>query len=243
MKRTFRLPQSSLYDCTLHIRDSKGARAYVMTANPPLGMTAVDQITVSVEGDAVEIVALPKLNEALLREMDELHGESFWQTLAVKAIRKAVNSVIRATVLYTAVTYRLPLRERIGRDGPSDGSIHLQLIDRLFQINPEWMQDVLGTHPVLCAFFELSENDRPLQPATVRDLNGLEVIRAARKFVLAESTGGGILTTVVVYPFLMGQLKRQVRPRLILRKLKRLYRLSPEDRAEHFLDFEDDEGL
>ena len=112
-----------------------------------------------------------------------------------------------------------------------------------FLINPEWMQDVLGTHPVLCAFFELSENDRPLQPATVRDLNGLEVIRAARKFVLAESTGGGILTTVVVYPFLMGQLKRQVRPRLILRKLKRLYRLSPEDRAEHFLDFEDDEGL
>ena len=235
MKLTFHLPEDSFYDCTIHIRDAKGARAYPMKAKAALGSAVVDTISVQAEGDSVEIVTLPKLSEALQEELNELEGDTLLKKLAVKTVKKAVSALYRSSVLHVAVTYRLTLKERIGTDPGGSGSIHLRLTERPYPPTSEWMSELFGFHPVCYAFFELSEGDSPLKPAAVRDLNGLEVIRAARKFVLMSCTGS--IVGLLAYPFLMGQLKRQTRSRVILRKLKKLYRMSPEARAKVFEEF------
>ena len=234
MKLTFHLDDTE-YDCVLHIRDAKGTRAYRMTANATVGTTVVDCLTVSVTGDACEVVALPKSIEKMKDEIRDYKGDTFVETLLMKAVGRMAYAVYRDAILHTAVTYRIPLRERIGTETAGSDSVHLHLTERLYCPTPEWMTDFLELYPLSYVFFELSEGDTPFPPVAVRDLNGLEALRFARKFTLLQCSGGGL----ILYPFLMSRIKRLARHRVMLRKLKKLYRLSPEEREGKFMTDED----
>ncbi len=234
MKLTFHLLDTE-YDCVLHIRDAGGTRAYRMTANATVGTAVVDCITVHVTGDTCEVVALPKSIEKMKDEIRDYKGDTFVETLLMKAVGKMAYAVYRDAMLHTAVTYRVPLRERIGTETGGGDAIHLHLTERFYCPTPEWMTDFLELYPLNYVFFELSEGDTPFPPVAARDLNGLEALRFARKFTLMQCSGGGL----ILYPFLMSRIKRLARHRVILRKLKKLYKLSPEERNRKFFDVEE----
>ena len=241
MKLTFHLNDTSLYNCTLHIRDARGARAYQMNTLTAVGTPAVTTITVEVTGDSVEIVTLPRLSPSLAEEAKSLKGDTMLETIALRALGKTAYAFSKAGFLQNAITYRLPLRERIGTDVGGSDAIHLHLTERFFCPTPEWMTEVLDLYPLTYAFFELSERlseglsegDNPYTPAALRDLNRLELLRLTRKLILLQCAG----ETILLYPFLMSRIKRLSRSRVVLRKLKKLYRLPPEERAKLFDDW------
>lgn len=233
MKLTFHLNDTALYNCTLHVRDARGARAYHLNTLTAVGTPAVTTLTVEVTGDSVEVVALPKLSPSLSEEAKELQGDTMLETITLKAVGRFACAFSRAGFLQGAVTYRIPLRERIGRDTEGDGALHLRLTERFYCPTPEWMTDYLDLYPLTYVFFELAEGDTPLPPAALRDLNRLELLRLTRKLILLQCAGEGLL----LYPFLMSRIKRLSRSRVVMRKLKKLYRLPPEKRAELFDDW------
>jgi hypothetical protein len=230
MKITFHLQDTALYNCTLHIRDARGARAYHMNTLTATGTPAVPTLTVEVTGDSVEIVTLPRLSPSIEEGARQVQGDTVLGTIALKALGKAACSFFKAGFLQTAITYRLPLRERIGRDVGGSDAIHLHLTERFYCSTPEWMSELLDLYPLTYVFFELSEGDTPFPPAALRDLNRLELIRLTRKLVLAQCAGGALL----LHPVLMSRIKRLSKSRVVLRKLKKLYRLPPEERAKLF---------
>ena len=227
MKLTFHVDSDAFYDCTLHIRDARGARAYHMTAYAAEGGATSAPLTVSVEGATVEIVTLPKATCNLQEDISQYKGDTFVETLIVKMMGKALNTFYQRGILLAAVTYRLSIRERLGTETGGDDSIHLHLTQRIFSPSPAWTTELLETYPLLYGFFELAEGESPHTPTAVRDLNGLEVLRFLRKLMLAQA---GILA----YPFLMSPIKRLTRPKVMLRQLKKLYRLPPEKRVQKF---------
>ena len=230
MKLTFHLEPEAIYDCTLHIRDAKGTRAYHMTPHATAGTVVMDTVTVSAEGDFVEVAVFPKICEALGEELRRFRGDNLLETVAVKAVGKAVAAFYRAVFLHVAVTYRIPLGERLGAEAGVDDAIHLRLTERGYCPTPEWMIDWLDIHPLSYVFHELGEGDRVYTPVDARDINGREVIRHARRMIFAGCAAGGIL----LYPFIMSHAKRLTRSRVILRKLKKLYSLPPEERERQF---------
>jgi hypothetical protein len=245
MKITFHLQDTALYNCTLHIRDARGARAYHMNTLTATGTPAVPTLTVEVTGDSVEIVTLPRLSPSLAEEAKSLKGDTMLETIALRALGKAACAFSKAGFLQNAITYRLPLRERIGTDVGGSDAIHLHLTERFFCPTPEWMTEVLDLYPLTYVFFELSERlseglserlseeDNPYTPATLRDLNRLELLRLTRKLILLQCAG----ETILLYPFLMSRIKRLSKSRVVLRRLKKLYRLPPEERAKLFDDW------
>ena len=233
MKITFHLNDTSLYNCTLHIRDARGARAYAMNSLTAVGTPSVTTITVEVTGDSVEIVTLPRLSPSIEEGARQVQGDTVLGTIALKALGKAACSFFKAGFLQCAVTYLLPLRERIGRDVGGSDAIHLHLTERFYCSTPEWMSELLDLYPLTYVFFELSEGDTPFLPAALRDLNRLELIRLTRKLVLAQCAGGALL----LHPVLMSRIKRLSKSRVVLRKLKKLYRLPPEEREKIFDDW------
>ena len=241
MKITFHLNDTSLYNCTLHIRDARGARAYAMNSLTAVGTPSVTTITVEVTGDSVEIVTLPRLSPSIEEGARQVQGDTVLGTIALKALGKAACSFFKAGFLQCAVTYLLPLRERIGQSAGGDDAVHLHLTERFFCPTPEWMTEVLDLYPLTYAFFELSEGlseglsvgDAPFPPAALRDLNRLELLRLTRKFILLQCAG----ETILLYPFLMSRIKRLSQSRVVLRKLKKLYRLPPEEREKIFDDW------
>jgi hypothetical protein len=230
MKITFHLHDTALYDCTLHIRDARGARAYAMNSLTAVGTPSVTTITVEVTGEVAEIVTLPKIPAAFMEEVKQAKGDTLLETVALRALGKVACTFSKAGFLLNAVTYRLPLRERIGRDVGGSDAIHLHLTERFYCSTPEWMSELLDLYPLTYVFFELSEGDTPFPPAALRDLNRLELIRLTRKLVLAQCAGGALL----LHPVLMSRIKRLSKSRVVLRKLKKLYRLPPEERAKLF---------
>lgn len=238
MKLTFHLNNTNLYNCTLHVRDARGARAYHMNTLTAVGTPSVDTITVEVTGEVVEIVTLPKLPAALMEEVKQAKGDTLPETIALRALGKVACAVSKAGFLQNAVTYRLPLRERIGQDVGGSDAIHLHLTERFYCSTPEWMSELLELYPLTYVFFELSERlsegDSPFPPAALRDLNRPELIRLTRKLVLAQCAGGALL----LHPVLMSRIKRLSQNRVVLRKLKKLYRLPPEKRERIFADWE-----
>ena len=239
MKLTFHLNNTNLYNCTLHVRDARGARAYHMNTLTAVGTPSVDTITVEVTGEVVEIVTLPKLPAALVEEVKQAKGDTLPETIALRALGKVACAVSKAGFLQSAVTYRLPLRERIGQDVGGSDAIHLHLAERFYCSTPEWMSELLDLYPLTYVFFELSERlsegDSPFPPAALRDLNRLELIRLTRKLVLAQCAGGALL----LHPVLMSRIKRLSKNRVVLRKLKKLYRLPPEEREKVFADWDE----
>jgi hypothetical protein len=241
MKITFHLQDTALYNCTLHIRDARGARAYHMNTLTATGTPAVPTLTVEVTGDSVEIVTLPRLSPSIEEGARQAQGDTVLGTIALKALGKAACSFFKAGFLQTAITYRLPLRERIGTDVGGSDAVHLHLTERFFCPTPEWMTEVLDLYPLTYAFFELSERlseglsegDNPYTPASLRDLNRLELLRLTRKLILLQCAG----ETILLYPFLMSRIKRLSKSRVVLRKLKKLYRLPPEEREKIFDDW------
>ena len=239
MKLTFHLNSTNLYNCTLHVRDAHGARAYHMNTLTAVGTPSVDTITVEVTGEVVEIVTLPKLPAALVEEVKQAKGDTLPETIALRALGKVACVFSKAGFLQNAVTYRLPLRERIGQDVGGSDAIHLHLTERFYCSTPEWMSELLELYPLTYVFFELSERlsegDSPFPPAALRDLNRLELIRLTRKLVLAQCAGGALL----LHPVLMSRIKRLSKSRVVLRKLKKLYRLPPEEREKVFADWDE----
>ena len=235
MKLTFHLNNTNLYNCTLHVRDARGARAYQMNTLTAVGTPSVDTITVEVTGEVVEIVTLPKLPAALMEEVKQAKGDTLLETVALRAMGKVACAFAKAGFLQNAVTYRLPLRERIGQDVGGSDAIHLHLTERFYCSTPEWMSELLELYPLTYVFFELSEGDSPFPPAALRDLNRLELIRLTRKLVLAQCAGGALL----LHPVLMSRIKRLSKSRVVLRKLKKLYRLPPEEREKVFADWDE----
>jgi hypothetical protein len=233
MKITFHLQDTALYNCTLHIRDARGARAYHMNTLTATGTPAVPTLTVEVTGDSVEIVTLPRLSPSIEEGARQAQGDTVLGTIALKALGKAACSFFKAGFLQTAITYRLPLRERIGTDVGGSDAVHLHLTERFFCPTPEWMTEVLDLYPLTYAFFELCEGDSPFLPASLRDLNRLELLRLTRKLILLQCAG----ETILLYPFLMSRIKRLSKSRVVLRKLKKLYRLPPEERVKIFDDW------
>ena len=241
MKLTFHLNDTALYDCTLHIRDARGARAYHLNTLTAVGTPLVNTLTVEVAGDSVEIVALPKTNNRLSEEAKSITGDTMLETVTLRALGKAACVFSKAGFLQTAITYRLPLRERIGTDVGGSDAIHLHLTERFFCPTPEWMTEVLDLYPLTYVFFELSERlserlsegDTVHTPAALRDLNRIELLRLTRKLVLLQCAGDSLL----LHPLLMSRIKRLSKGRVVLRKLKKLYRLPPEKRAELFDDW------
>jgi hypothetical protein len=237
MKITFHLQDTALYNCTLHIRDARGARAYHMNTLTATGTPAVPTLTVEVTGDSVEIVTLPRLSPSIEEGARQAQGDTVLGTIALKALGKAACSFFKAGFLQTAITYRLPLRERIGTDVGGSDAVHLHLTERFFCPTPEWMTEVLDLYPLTYAFFELSERlsegDSPFLPASLRDLNRLELLRLTRKLILLQCAA----ETILLYPFLMSRIKRLSKSRVVLRKLKKLYRLPPEEREKIFDDW------
>lgn len=231
VKLTFHL-QDTEYDCVLHIRDKKGTRAFRMTDNATLGTAVVNCLTVEVTGDTCEVVALPKSIEKMKEEIRDFKGESFVETLVAKAVGKMVYAVYRDAILHTALTYRIPLRERLGAEVGGSDAVHLHLTERLYCPTPDWMTDFLELYPLTYVYFELSEGEEPFAVAEARALNNLEALRFARKITLLQCAGWGLL----LYPFLFSRIKKLTKPRVILRKLKKLYRLPPEKRSERFME-------
>lgn len=234
MKITFHLQDTALYNCTLHIRDARGARAYHMNTLTAVGTPSVTTITVEVTGEVAEIVTLPKIPAAFMEEVKQAKGDTLLETVTLRALGKVACTFSKAGFLLNAVTYRLPLRERIGRDVGGSDAIHLHLTERFYCSTPEWMSELLDLYPLNYVFFELSEGDTPFPPAALRDLNRLELIRLTRKLVLAQCAGGALL----LHPVLMSRIKRLSKSRVVLRKLKKLYRLPPEEREKIFDDWE-----
>lgn len=231
MKLTFHLHETE-YDCVLHIRDATGTRAFRMTANATLGTTVVNRLTVEVTGDTCEVVALPKSIEKMREEIRDLQGETFVETLVAKAVGKMAYAVYRDALLHTALTYRVPLQERIGTEVGGTDAVHLHLTERLCCPTPEWMTELLELYPLSYIFFELNEGEEPFTPVGVRALNNLEALRFARKIILLQCSGSSLL----LYPFLSSRVKRLTKPRVILRKLKKLYKLPPEERSKMFTE-------
>ena len=235
MKLTLHLNDTALYNCTLHVRDARGARAYHLNTLTAVGTPTVDTVTIEVTGESVELVALPRLSEGFKEEVDRFTGDTLPETVLLKALGKAAYAFSKAGFLHAAVTYRLPLRERIGRDAGGSDAIHLHLTERFFCPTPEWMSDLLELYPLTYVFFELSEGDTVHTPAALRDLNRIELLRLTRKLTLLQCAGGALL----LHPFLMSRIKRLSKSRVVLRKLKKLYRLPPEKRAELFSDWDE----
>ena len=238
MRLTFHL-DATFFDCVLRIRCESGFNvAYRMTATAPLGGTVIDTVTVDVPESTCEVVVYPQFCEQLREEVKSFRGDGFWDTLAVKALGKAADSALRHGTLHTALTYRLDLRERLGRDLVSDGALHLTLTERNYAITAEWVSELLDLYPVCYTFFELSEGENTAIPAHALGVNRKDFLRFTRKFTLLQCAGWGLL----LYPILMLRLRRLTRPRPVLRRLKKLYRLPPEKRAEKLTELSGVEG-
>ena len=230
MKLTFHL-NATLYDCILRIRCENGFNvAYRMTTTAPLGSNLIDTVTVEVPAPACEVIVYPQFCEQWREEVKSFRGDGFWDTLAVKALGKAADSALRNGTLHTSLTYRLDLRERLGNDLMGDGTIHLTLTERNFAITSEWIMELLELYPVCYTFFELSEGENAIIPAHALGVNRKDFLRFTRKLTLLQCAGWGML----LYPISMLRLRHLVRPRPVLRRLKKLYRLPPEKRAEKF---------
>ncbi len=235
MKLTFHL-DATFFDCILRVRCESGFNvAYRMTATAPLGGALMDTVTVDVPVPICEVIVHPQYCEQLRDEIKGFRGDGFWDTLAVKAIGKVADSAVRSGILQTALTYQLDLRERLGNDRPNDGSLHLTLTERSYTVTAEWVSELFELYPVCYIFFELSEGEHASIPAHAFGVNRKHFLRFARKIILLQCAGWGVgVLGLIVYPFLMGRVKRLSRPRPVLRRLKKLYRLPPEKRAEMF---------
>lgn len=234
MTLTFHL-DATYYDCVLRVRSGNGFNAaYRMTAAAPLGSPRIDTVTVDVPESACEVAVYPQYCEQLREEVKDFQGKGFWETLAVKTLGKFADSALRGGTLQTALTYRLDLRERLGRDALNDGAVHLTLTERSYNVTAEWASELLELYPVLYTFFELSEGEEPISPVRALGVNRKKFLGFARKFTLLQCTCCGFLLPplIFLYPFLMLRLRRLTCGRPILRRLKRLYRLPPEKRAE-----------
>ena len=238
MTLTFHL-DATFFDCILRIRCENGFNvAYRMTATAPLGSNLIDTVTVEVPAPACEVVVYPQFCEQLREEVKSFRGDGFWDTLAVKALGKAADSALRNGTLHTSLTYRLDLRERLGNDLMGDGTIHLTLTERNFAITSEWVMELLELYPVCYTFFELSEGENAVTPAHALGVNRKDFLRFTRKFTLLQCAGWGML----LYPIPMLRLRHLIRPRYILRRLKKLYRLPPEKRAEKLTELSEVSG-
>lgn len=233
MKLTFHL-NATFFDCILRIRCENGFNvAYRMTATAPLGGALIDTVTVEVPENTCEVMVYPQFCEGLKEEVKSFRGDGFWDTLAVKALGKAADSTLRNGTLHTALTYRLDLRERLGNDLMGDGTLHLTLTERSYTLTAEWVSELLELYPVCYTFFELSEGENAAIPAHALGVNRKHFLRFARKIILLQCAGWDVgVLGLAFYPFLMGRVKRLSRPRPVLRRLKKLYRLPPEKRAE-----------
>lgn len=233
MTLTFHL-DATFFDCILRIRCENGFNvAYRMTATAPLGGALIDTVTVEVPENICEVMVYPQFCEGLREEVKSFRGDGFWDTLAVKALGKAADSTLRNGTLHTALTYRLDLREQLGNDLMGDGTLHLTLTERSYTLTAEWVSELLELYPVCYTFFELSEGENAAIPAHALGVNRKHFLRFARKIILLQCAGWDVgVLGLALYPFLMGRVKRLSRPRPVLRRLKKLYRLPPENRAE-----------
>lgn len=230
MTLTFHL-DATFFDCILRIRCESGFNAaYRMTAIAPLGGILIDTVTVDIPASTCEVIVYPQYCEQLKEEVKGFRGDGFWDTLAVKAIGKVADSAFRSGILQTALTYKIDLRERLGSDVLNDGTVHLTLTERSYAITAEWVSELFDLYPVCYTFFELSEGEAAVSPAYALGVNRKNFLSFARKFTLLQCVGW----CLPLYPFLMLRLRRLSRSRPVLRRLKKLYRLSPEKREEKF---------
>ena len=243
MTLTFHL-DATFFDCILRIRGEGGFDlSFRMTAAAPAGATLTDTVTVDIPESTCEITVRPQFCEQLREEVKEYRGDGFWDTLAVKALGKAADSALRNGTLHTALTYRLDLRERLGDDLMGDGTLHLTLTERTYTLTAEWVSELLELYPVCYTFFELSEGENAAIPVHALGVNRKHFLRFARKIILLQCAGWDVgVLGLALYPFLMGRVKRLSRPRPVLRRLKKLYRLSPEKRAEKLTELSEVRG-
>lgn len=242
MKITFHL-DATFYDCVLRVRSEGGFNAaYRMTATAPLGGTLIDTVTVDIPANACEVIVYPQFCEQMKEEVNGFRGDGFWGTLAVKAIGKFADSTLRNGTLHTALTYKLDLRERLGQELMND-AVHLTLTERSYTVTAEWVSELLELYPVCYTFFELSEGEAAVSPAHALGVNRKKFLKFARKIILLQCTGWDVgALGLTLYPFLTGRVKRLSRGRPVLRRLKKLYRLPFEKRAEMFDEEAADEG-
>ena len=238
MKLTLHL-DATFFDCILRIRGEGGLDlSFRMTAAAPAGAALTDTVTVDIPESTCEITVRPQFCEQLREEVKEYRGDGFWDTLAVKALGKAADSALRNGTLHTSLTYRLDLRERLGNDLMGDGTLHLTLTERNYAITSEWVMELLDLYPVCYTFFELSEGENAVTPAHALGVNRKDFLRFTRKFTLLQCAGWGLF----LYPIPMLRLRHLIRPRYILRRLKKLYRLPPEKRAEKLTELSEVSG-
>lgn len=235
MKLTFHL-DATFFDCVLRIRCENGFNeAYRMTATAPLGGHVVDTVTVEIPAPACEVIVYPQFCERLKEEVKSFRGDGFWDTLAVKALGKAADSALRNGTLHTALTYKLDLKERLGHDLMGDGTLHLTLTERSYAITAEWVSELLELYPVCYTFFELSEGENAMIPARATGVNRKRMRRFARRLILLQCMGWGVgILGLLGYPFMMGRVKHLTRDRPVLRRLRKLYRMHPAERAHAF---------
>ena len=239
VKLTFHL-DATFFDCILRIRCENGFNeAYRMTATVPLGSALMDCVTVEVPVDTCEVTVSPQYSEELREEVKGFQGGGgFWANLAAKTLGKIADTGLRSFTLHTALTYKLDLKKRLGQDVAGDGALHLTLTERNFAITSEWVMELLELYPVCYTFFELSEGENAIIPAHALGVNCKDFLRFTRKFTLLQCAGWGML----LYPIPMLRLRHLIRPRYILRRLKKLYRLPPEKRAEKLTELSEVSG-
>lgn len=239
VKLTFHL-DATFFDCILRIRCENGFNeAYRMTATVPLGSALMDCVTVEVPVDTCEVTVSPQYSEELREEVKGFQGGGgFWANLAAKTLGKIADTGLRSFTLHTALTYKLDLKTRLGQDVAGDGALHLTLTERNFAITSEWVMELLELYPVCYTFFELSEGENAIIPAHALGVNRKDFLRFTRKFTLLQCAGWGML----LYPIPMLRLRHLIRPRYILRRLKKLYRLPPEKRAEKLTELSEVSG-
>lgn len=236
MKLTFHL-NTTLYDCILRLRGEGGFAAdYRMTATAPLGSALMDCVTVEVPVDTCEVTVCPQYSEELREEVKGFQGGGgFWANLAAKTLGKIADTGLRSFTLHTALTYRLDLKNRLGQDVAGDGTLHLTLTERNYTPTSKTSSEIFELLPVYYTFFELAEGETALSPVRAEGVNRTRFRRLARKLILLQCMGWfvGILG-LLGYPFMMGRVKHLTRDRLVLRCLRKLYRMHPAERAYAF---------
>ena len=236
MKLTLHL-SDTLYDCILRLRGEGGFAAdYRMTATVPLGSALMDCVTVEVPVDTCEVTVCPQYSEELREEVKGFQGDGgFWANLTAKALGKIADTGLQSFTLHTALTYRLDLKKRLGQDVSDDGTLHLTLTERNYTTTSKTSSEIFELLPVYYTFFELAEGETALSPVRAEGVNRTRFRRLARKLILLQCMGWDVgILGLLGYPFMMGRVKHLTRDRLVLRCLRKLYRMHPAERAHAF---------
>ncbi len=233
MKLTFHL-EATLYDCILRVGGEGGFHAdYRMTATAPLGSALMDTVTVEVPGHTCEVTVSPQYPEELREEVKGFRVDGgFWAKLTAKALGRLADTGLRSFTLHTALTYRINLRDRLGSDLMDDGALHLTLTERNYTTTSKTSSEIFELLPVYYTFFELAEGETAISPVRAEGVNRKRMRRLVRKLVLLQCVSECVgALGLIAYPFFMGRVKHLTRDRPVLRRLRKLYRMHPAERA------------